>query len=492
MHDMPSEIVDAFTRIRRNNPEQPLIYLPATDAIVTATMLWDASERLGLALDRGRVNPRSLLVAAVGNRPAFLALFLCCRRRGQPLLPLDGATTAAEVASTASHFGAAAIVTASEQPLTGYGERTPLEMALTLARADRDPGDSRHGDAAILKMTSGSSGVPRATRTTESALVADSSTLMPAMDVRDGDVQIAAIPLSHSYGLGNLVGPLFLFATPLVLRDAFVPQRLPDDARRYGARAFPGVPFMFDHFASHPPPGGWPPTLSRLISAGAPLEADLAERFRALFGVKVHPFYGTSETGGITYDATGNAARDGMVGTALPGVTIRLVPHDHAPAGGGRVVVASAAVSRGYADGVDAGAFVDGRFVTGDLGVIDDAGALTLTGRVSAFVNVAGRKVQPDEVERVLRSCEAVRDARVLGFADERRGEQLVACVVAAGARPTIVQLRQYCGTRLASHKIPRAFVFVDEIPLTERGKTDRTRLQAIVAAALKRPNGVL
>ena len=93
-------------------------------------------------------------------------------------------------------------------------------------------------------------------------------------------MQIAAIPLSHSYGLGNLVMPLLLHGTAIVLRDGFVPQRIPDDARRLQARHLPGVPYMFEHFATHPPAGGWPPSLTRLVSAGAPLKADTAERFR--------------------------------------------------------------------------------------------------------------------------------------------------------------------------------------------------------------------
>jgi acyl-CoA synthetase (AMP-forming)/AMP-acid ligase II len=156
------------------------------------------------------------------------------------------------------------------------------------------------------------------------------------------------------------------------------------------------------------------------------------------------------------------------------------------------VLVRSGAVSRGNADGVDADSFAGGAFLTGDLGEIDASGRLTLTGRVSAFVNIAGRKVHPDEVERVLRGYKGVSDVRVLGVADDRRGEQLVACLVVTGDRPSVVELRQFCGGRLASHKIPRAFVFVDEIPLTERGKTDRIRLQALVREALKPSDGML
>ena len=82
-----------------------------------------------------------------------------------------------------------------------------------------------------------------------------------------------SIPLSHSYGLGVLLMPLLLQGTAIVLRESFVPHQLPADARQFGARVFPGVPFMFEYFVANPPAGGWPPGAAALISAGAPLAA---------------------------------------------------------------------------------------------------------------------------------------------------------------------------------------------------------------------------
>src|SRR4029079_11342611 len=95
-------------------------------------------------------------------------------------------------------------------------------------------------------------------------------------------------------------------------------------------------------------------------------------------------------------------------------------------------------------------------------------------GGISSFINVAGRKVQPEEVEAVLRCMPGVADVRVVGGEDARRGQQVVACVVArAGAAPpTAAGLRQFCASRLAAYKIPRALVVLDAIPLTPRGKT--------------------
>ncbi len=313
--------------------------------------------------------------------------------------------------------------------------------------------------------------------------MSDGHTLAAAMDIRAGDVQIAAISLSHSYGLGNLVMPLLLHGTAISLRETLVPQRVPDDARRVQARHLPGAPFMFEHLVAHPSPDGWPPSLTRLVSAGAPLDPAVAHRFHDVFGVTIHPFYGTSETGGIAFDDSQTPVEGGVVGHALPGVEISLVPGIGDSSAGGRVHVRSAAVSRGYAGDDDGDAFVGGGYLTSDIGTLDACGRLTLVGRVSSFVNVAGRKVQPEEVERALRAYPGVRDVRVFGMDDPIRGERLVACLVVSGKRPTLLDLRRFCGGRLAAHKIPRAFIFVDEIPLTARGKTDRSRLRALAGA---------
>ena len=428
--------------------------------------------------------PGGVIGAALGNRPIAIAAFLACVHRGHPFLPIDNGTTLAEISRIAGRLDVAALMLSVPRLVTKFGRHFSIDEGVTLAVADTPPSGAVHG-ATILKLTSGSTGLPRAVLVTESELVSDSRTLMQAMDIRAGDIQIAAIPLSHAYGVGNLLMPLLLQGTAVVMREAFVPHRVPADARAVGARLFPGVPYMFEHFVNNPPPDGWPPTLTKLLAAGARLERDTVDRFRALFGVKVHSFYGTTETGGICYDDSDEPVEDGTVGRPLPGVSVTLVPHEAAAAGVGRVLVHSAAVTRGYTDGGGLNAFVAGGFLTGDLGYFNDRGSLCLTGRVSSFVNIAGRKVQPDEVEQVLRTFKGCADARVIGLADVRRGEQLVAALVMTGAAPSVITLRQFCGARLASYKIPRAFVFLDAIPLTERGKTDRQRLVAAVRELL-------
>jgi long-chain acyl-CoA synthetase len=227
--------------------------------------------------------------------------------------------------------------------------------------------------------------------------------------------------------------------------------------------------------------------LRKLISAGARLPFETVLAFHSRFGLKIHSFYGASESGGISYDDDEEVGSNETVGRPLPGVTITFRPEDGVPAGTGRVHVRSAGVSSGYIGG-DSSEFVDNGFLTGDYGAFDSDGRLRLTGRVSSFINVAGKKVQPAEVEDVLRQMPGVRDVRVVGAADPQRGEQVVACLVAdpsEEAAITMLAVRRFCSQRLAAYKIPRTVIVLDAIPLTARGKTDRRALGETVRARI-------
>jgi long-chain acyl-CoA synthetase len=496
-----SELVERFHRIARDTPDRLLLHARSEGRVLSAAALLEDARLAGASLDAAGLGPDHLIISVAGNRSGFYALLVACLARGVALMPVDRGTPMPEVLDLASRFHAQAIVLATTDdsapietglPAPGSGlpvqhRLEPLPGNLTLAWLDEaEPQPSIYRGAAVLKLTSGSTGLPRAAFTTDRHLLLDTEHIIAAMGIRPDDVQLGLIPLSHAYGIGSLVVPLLIQGTAVVLREQFVPGHVPEDGAHYGARVFPGVPFMFEHLVAHLPPDAWPRRLETLISAGARLDVDIARDFATRFGVKIHSFYGATETGGICYDASDDVRDEPTVGWPLPGVSVTLRDDEDAPPGAGRVHVSGEAVTRGYAGEEADGAalFADG-FLTGDLGRFEDDGRLTLAGRVSAFVNVAGRKVQPDEVERVLRDMPAIADARVLGLPDARRGQQLVACIVAraAGLRPYAI--RTFCAERLAAHKIPRTFVFVDELPMDRRGKTNRRALEAMVLERL-------
>lgn len=184
----------------------------------------------------------------------------------------------------------------------------------------------------------------------------------------------------------------------------------------------------------------------------------------------MHSFYGSSETGGITYDRSGDAAlTDGNVGTPLPGVRLMF------ERGVGRFTVSSPAVftlgnRRRRADG-------NGVHQPADLAALNANGELRLQGRRGRFVKIAGRRLDPGEVENVLKSLPGVRDAWVA--AHPGRADALAA-VVAGDVSGN--ELRLALRERLASWKIPKRVLALAAFPLTARGKVDGARLRELLA----------
>jgi long-chain acyl-CoA synthetase len=469
-----SDILQRFARIAADQPDRPIIYAPASNLVLTASQVWQSHVELRERLSAPGIRPGQLVVSAAGNRPAAIPLMLACLSLGVPLMPIEAGATLADVADFAGRFGAFAVV-------------LPQGPDLRIKRQHADPGT--YADAALLKLTSGSTGFPKAILTRESHLLADGERIIAAMGIAAGDTQLAVIPLSHSYGFGNLVMPLLLQGTAMILRDSFVPSQVLVDAHRYQPRVFAGVPYMFNFMAANTPADGWPSSLRLLISAGARLDATTSQTFHDRFGLKIHSFYGASETGGIAYDASDVLMPEGHVGTAMPGVTILVRPDDEAPEGSGRIFVRSDSVAAGYTEDEEERPFVDDGFLTGDLGYVDSLGHLTLTGRASPAVNVAGRKVHPAEVERVLRTMNGVDDVCVIAAPDARRGQQILACVISRQISSPL-EVRQFCAARLAPHKVPRAIIFLPSLPLTPRGKIDRGRLLTLASARLDDESG--
>src|SRR6185436_17513087 len=176
-------------------------------------------------------------------------------------------------------------------------------------------------------------------------------------------------------------------------------------------------------------PPAWPESLRLVISAGAPLNAAAAGRFRETFGLPVHTFYGSSECGGICYDRDGGAALRGTVGTPVDGVRVAIKPFDGGEEDEGLVIVHSEAVGETYVPEADS-RLTHGAFETSDVAAWSGS-ELVLRRRADRVINVRGRKVDPAEVEHVLLDLPDVEEAVVLGVpAADGRG-QIVRAVIA-------------------------------------------------------------
>lgn len=380
------------------------------------------------------------VVFAAPNSIAWLEIFLGLLKAGAVVVPLDAAEPPAAQRRLATSLRAGF-----------WWNGTKLE-ALAGARRYRDP------KVCLVKLTSGTTGQPRALVFTADQLLADGRQVTATMGIRPRDLNYALIPLGHSYGLGNLTIPLLAQGVPLVCGTAPLPHASAADFARWSPTVFPGVPAMWRALAAS---DLRLPGLRLAISAGAPLPPEVARDFAARFGRRLHGFYGSSETGGITYDRTGAATLAGGVGRALRGVKLTARK-------GRRLQVNSPAV------------FSHGNrrhhtWIMPDRATVDARGGVTLLGRCDTTVKIAGRRVSLTEVSDRLRRLPDVREVWV-GVTSGP--DPVLGAVVATGR--TTVELRAALLADTAAWKIPKKLIVVSSWPLTARGKPDTRALQAM------------
>ncbi len=387
------------------------------------------------------LEPSEVVAFSARNGVPWLTLFLAIQKLGAVALPLDAALPADQQPATAAALGA--------HWLVRDGEWRRLAAS------------PPKGGFCLAMYTSGTTGRPKALWFTAANMLADGRQICATMEIGPDDINLGAAPFGHSYGLGNLILPLIMQGTPIVCSQEMLPDAIAGQVERHGVTVFPSAPAIFRALAESSVKAARLASLRRVISAGAPMPAAAATRFWERFGRPIHNFYGSSETGGICFDRTGEATASGRsIGAPLERVDVQLSPEN-------QVVVTSAAV------------FNDGVHTLPDLGHWNAAGELALTGRVTPLANIGGRKVAPQEIENVLRALDQVTDAWV-GIGARPGGDCLLAAVETDRPKEDIVR---DLSARLPLWQVPRHLWVNPELPRTARGKIDRAELEARCAA---------
>ncbi len=406
----------------------------------------EAAERLA------DLRPGAVVGLQAPNIPQWPALLLGIWRAGGCALLLDH--TLSEQARGAAELACGAVAR------IGMADGVIREIPL-----DNAPVDFCGSAPDLIKLTSGTSGAPRAILFTAAQLEADCDSICEAMGLREDDVNYGVAAFSHSYGFSNLITPLLCHGIPLVAAQDALPRAVLAGIVESGATVLPAVPAVFQALSSI---DGKMPGLRLCISAGASLRMETANAFRRRFGLKIHTFYGASECGGITYDGSdGEISTPGFVGRSLPRVRIEKLDDEE-------IRVRSAAVGLRYFP-ADAGELANGAFKPADL-LESTAEGWRIAGRRTEVINVGGKKTSPEEIENVLLSHPFVREAVAFGMGDDARGEFVCACIVTAG-EIAAGALRGYCSERLAPWQVPRSIVCLDAIPVNARGKISRVEL---------------
>ncbi len=407
------------------------------------------------------IAPGSVIGIQLGNHRAWPAVLLACLRHGLVALPLEQTMSAQEREAALGVCRAAALFTRDG------GD----ENSIALTRREGGEVDWSDRPPSLLKLTSGTTAAPRAIRFRSEQLVADCQQICDTMGITAGDLNFGVIPVSHSYGLSNLITPLLARGVPLVLSRDRMPRAVLDDLARTKATVFPGMPVFYQTFCEMP----HVPELSALrlcISAGAPLPLGIAQKFRDRFGRAIHSFYGSSECGGICYDRHAPLVEQGFVGEPMAGVQLEMLDPD---AEASPIRAHTAAAGDGYFPEPDAGKLGAGSFAPDDLLTMTEGG-FRIVGRTSDLINVAGKKVNPAEVEATLLHFDGLREAAVFGLQSALRNEEVAACVV---AEPNVreAEVLEFCRQRLSGWQVPKRIFFLAEMPVSERGKISRRAL---------------
>jgi acyl-coenzyme A synthetase/AMP-(fatty) acid ligase len=351
------------------------------------------------------------------------------------------------------------------------GTRIRLEIEKTgeprITALPHAPVDFHEFAPDLIKLTSGTTGAPRAVLFTAEQLEVDCEQICETMGIGSDDVNYGIVAFSHSYGFSNLVTPLLCRGIPLVAAADALPRAVLAGIAATRATVLPAVPAIFQALGGV---DGDMPSLRLCISAGAPLPPATAQTFRERFEKKVHTFYGASECGGICYDACEDDLKmPGLVGQPMRGVHLERLD-------GGEVRVHSAAVGLGYFPPEGENEFAGKSFRPTDLLEETPAG-WRITGRSTDAINVGGKKVSPVEIEHVLQTHPAVREAAVFGVNAKGRTQSICACVV-LNQEINDAAVRSHCAERLAPWQVPRTIIRIDRIPLTARGKINRIELR--------------
>ncbi|NIE62468.1 AMP-binding protein [Burkholderia sp. Ax-1719] len=365
--------------------------------------------------------------------------------------------------------------------------------AIAAHRGQTPPAITPGGDdLAMLVYTSGTTGVPKGAMNTHGNVAFNAQVYRDWVGLREGAPILGVAPLFHITGLVGHVGAAFICAAPLILAFRFEPGVILDAIAEYKPEFTIGAITVFialmndaratrEHFAS----------MRRIYSGGAPIPPSVIEAFRARFGHYIHNGYGLTETNSPTHvvpvgrDAPVDPA-SGTLSIGVPAFNVESYIGDDtgqplAPGEVGEIISRGPMVVPGYWNKPQesAKAIVDGFFRTGDVGFMDEQGWFYLVDRKKDMINAGGYKVWPREVEDVLYTHPAVREAAVVGVPDSYRGETVKAVVsLKPQTSATPEELVEYCKARMAAYKYPRIVAILDELPKTVTGKILRRELR--------------
>lgn len=477
----------------------PFLYLP-DGTVLSHDIFLRMAARFAHAITASGLTAGDRLAAQIDKSPEALAVYAACAQTGVIFLPLNTGYTATELDYFIGNAGAklvlasakavpaltpiAAAYSATLHTLNADGTGTFTDLAADQPDAF-DTVSRAADDLAAFLYTSGTTGRSKGAMLTQENLVSNARTLVDYWRFTDQDVLLHALPIFHTHGL-FVASNVTLIAGGAMI---FLPKLDMDQMIRFMPQAttMMGVPTFYtrllddDRFTaeltSH---------MRLFVSGSAPLLAETHVRFENRTGHRILERYGMTETNMNTSNPYDGDRRAGTVGLPLPGVDLKVTDPatgETVPAGEiGQIEVRGPNVFQGYWQMPEKTAEElrsDGFFITGDLGMVDTDGYVTIVGRNKDLIISGGYNIYPKEIELVLDDQPGVLESAVIGVPHPDFGESVVGLLVPEpGATLSTDAIMAVLGEQLARFKQPKKLVVMEEFPRNTMGKLQKNVLR--------------
>lgn len=507
---MSLSLASVLAESAARRPEHPAVVCGSES--YSYRTLWHRARRYAAALADLGVGPTDRVALLIGNEVEFPLAYFGALALGAVAVPVNALLKAAEIEYVLRDADCAALVCAGALLGEGRAAAAAAGVRLLTVTAAPEPGATRldalaertepvarpaprePGDLALVLYTSGTTGHPKGAMLTHLNVTLNVTVGMESpFGFRAEDILLGCLPLFHTFGQICGMATCFRACATMVLMDRFDPAHALELLTRRHCTVLMGVPTMLLALldAAGPDAPGMP--LERVFSGGSALPVPVLERFEAVFDCRIYEGYGLTETSPVVaYNQPAWPRRPGTVGRPVWGVEVEIaradlegriefLPVDEV----GEIVIRGHNVMAGYLNRPEATAevLVDGWFRSGDLGVKDKDGYLSVVDRKKDMVLRNGHNVYPREVEEVLARHPAIAQVAVIGLPHTRHGEEVCAVVrtrPGAGPGPELgAEIIAWSRERLAGYKCPRLVEFVDSFPLGPSGKILKRELRA-------------
>ena len=479
---------------------------PDQDAVVIGLQrisyadLWEQTRRYAAVLAQEGIGPGDRVALLMPNVPDFPRVYYAALSLGAVVVPVHALLVAREIGFVLTDSRATMMIAAA--PLLAQGapaaEQAGVKLLAVMGGDGVDRLDLRAADAApivsyvtrepedeaVILYTSGTTGTPKGAVLTHLNMVMNAMVFaVSVIHLSTRDVILGCLPLFHSFGQTCAMNAGFFAGSTLVLLPRFDGAAALELIVTEHVNVFMGVPTMYIGLLGAARTDARRPALRIACSGGASLPVAVIDKFAETFGADIYEGYGLSETSPVaTFNQAVFGRKPGTVGRAIWGTDAEIAAAEIEdriellPTGDvGEVVLRGHNVFAGYLGNPEATAavLVDGWFRSGDMGMKDADGFISIVDRKKDLIVRGGFNVYPREVEEVLAGHPGIAQVAVVGFADEVQGEEICAVVVRSpdGEELDAGRLIAWSKERLGGHKYPRRIEFVSALPIGPTGK---------------------